>query len=76
MMKSNPSLGKGESDAILSCQRLRERGVDAICALDDKNARKVAKEAKLGVVGVLGLLDAVEDGGLLRPPKNGKSSSM
>ena len=72
LMKNNPKLGKGESDTILSCQRLHERGVDAVCALDDKNARKLAKEAKLGVVGVLGLLDAVEDGGFLSPSKKWK----
>ena len=66
-MVDNPKLGEGESDVILSCQRLREKGVDAVCVLDDKNARKAAKAAGLDVVGVLGLLNAVEDGGFLSP---------
>ena len=42
-MENNPKLGEGESDAILSCQRLREGGVDAVCVLDDKKRAQSGK---------------------------------
>ena len=50
-------MGPGESDVILTWQRLNEKGVDAKCAFDDRRARNEAKNLSVKFTGVLGLLE-------------------
>ena len=43
-----------------------------MCAVDDKDARKAAEAHNLDFIGVRGLLDRLEEVGLLVPSKKGE----
>ena len=58
-------MGIGESEVVLTWQRLKNMGIGAKCALDDRRARNVAKRLGVEFTGVLGLLEELELNGLL-----------
>lgn len=62
-----PRLGRGESEVILSWQYFQRRGTHALCVLDDRYARKVAKVTNVDFTGMLGLLRMLEGSGFLSP---------
>ncbi len=64
-MRRHRRMGLGESEAILTGQRLKNIGVDAKCVLDDLRARKLAKKWGIRFTGMTGLLKEFEDRGLL-----------
>lgn len=68
-------VGLGEAEAIILAQEI---GGDAIVVLDDATARQIATQAGCRVVGLLGLLVAAKQRGLLpsvRPPLDGIRNS-
>lgn len=65
-------MGPGESDVILTWQRLNEKGVDAKCAFDDGRARSEAKNLSVKFTGVLGLLEEFKLRGYLSNAEHGE----
>lgn len=53
----------GECDAILTCIKMRRRGVVARCVLGDKKARVAAGRVGIGRIGLVGLLDELASAG-------------
>ena len=53
-------MGPGETEVIVTWQRLKSMGVDTKCVLDDLRARKAAKKLGVKFTGVLGLLKDLE----------------
>ena len=53
----------GESDAILTCIKMRRRGEGARCVLDEKKARAAAREIGIERVGLAGLLGEMASAG-------------
>lgn len=60
-----PFLGDGEVSVMARAQQLEAEGKSYTCVLDDGNARKVAKKLKLEMTGTLGLLQRLEQRGIL-----------
>ena len=54
--KKSPGLGRGESDVILSYQKLRNGSNEIYCVLDDKIARRKAVQLDIRFTGLLGIL--------------------
>lgn len=53
----------GECDAILTCIKMRRRGVVARCVLGDKKARAAAGRVGIGRIGLVGLLGELASAG-------------
>lgn len=64
-MNSHPSLGEGESEVILHAIESRSRGEAAVCAIDEKAARRIAADLGLVVKGTIGVLRTLRDHGLI-----------
>lgn len=60
-----PSLGPGESEAILSTRRLLDASSEAQCVLDDTAARRIAGRLGVPIVGTIGLIRILERAGLI-----------
>ena len=60
-----PSLGKGESEAILAAKHFVDTGSTTRCVLDEPAARKIAGRLGIPVVGTIGLLRTLETAGLV-----------
>lgn len=56
MRKRHPSFGDGEISVLLSCQDGIFKGDKCRCIIDDMDAKKFAKQNKIEVSGVIGLL--------------------
>ena len=56
LMEKFQGLELGESDAILTCIKMRREGARARCVLDEKGARAVAGQVGISHVGLVGLL--------------------
>jgi len=61
----HPSLGPGESEALLVAFDLRKAGFDVVCILDEKPARHIAETMDLPVKGTLGLLKMLRERDLI-----------
>lgn len=64
-MQSHPSLGEGESEAILLTIEFLSHREDAVCIVDERAARRVAADFGLPVKGTLGVLRTLQDSGLI-----------
>ena len=53
----------GESDAILTCIKMRRAGQEARCVLDDKKARAAARLIGIRHIGLAGLLGELASAG-------------
>ena len=58
-------IGIGESDAILTCIKMRLRGEEACCVLDEKEARAAARRIGIRHIGLAGLLGEIASAGLV-----------
>jgi len=56
-----PYLGIGELDSLLTYDKLLDGNNSIHCVLDDKSARKVAKDRKVSHTGTIGLLRLMEN---------------
>ena len=52
-----PYLGDGELEVILCAMKLRGKGTDCCCVIDDKRARKVAERYDIKCIGTKDLID-------------------
>lgn len=59
--KKSPGLGLGESDVMLSYQKLRKSNSKMYCVLDDKIARRKAAQLDIQFTGLLGLLKRMKE---------------
>ena len=62
----------GESDAILTCMKMRRRGEGARCVLDEKKARAAAREIGIEHVGLAGLLGGMAYAGTVPADEMGR----
>ncbi len=60
-----PSMGRGESEAILWAKHLQDQVFESCCVLDEPAARKVAARLGVSVVGTIGLIRKLEDAALI-----------
>ena len=60
-----PSLGRGESEAILSAKGFLDMSLEAQCILDESPARRIAGRLGVPVVGTIGLIRALEHATLI-----------
>jgi len=58
-------LGKGEISCISLCKELQKEGLDAVCVLDDKQARNSADKLQVRKIGTIGLLKLMVEEGYL-----------
>ena len=63
--KRSPGLGLGESDVMLSYQKLQNDNAGVYCVLDDRIARRVAKQLNIQFTGLLGLLRIMKNRDIL-----------
>lgn len=59
--KNFPGLGLGESDVMLSYQKLQNGNDRMYCILDDKTARRKAAQLNIQFTGLLGLLKRMKE---------------
>ena len=59
--KKFPGLGLGESDVMLSYQKLQDGNDRMYCILDDKTARRKAMQLNIQFTGLLGLLKRMKE---------------
>ena len=64
-MHSHPSLGEGESEVILLALDVRSQRKAAVCIIDERAARRIARDLDLPVKGTLGVLRRLQGSGLI-----------
>ena len=64
-MHSHPSLGEGESEVILLALDVRSQRKAAVCIIDERAARRIARDLDLPVKGTLGVLRTLQGSGLI-----------
>lgn len=67
--------GLGECDAILSCIKMRRRGENARCVLDEKGARAAAAQSGVERVGLVGLLGELLSSGTVTAQEMGRMAT-
>ena len=65
--KKFPGLGLGESDVLLSYQKLQNGNERMYCVLDDKTARRKAAQLNIQFTGLLGLLKLMKERNIIDP---------
>lgn len=65
--KKFPGLGLGESDVMLSYQKLQNSNERIYCILDDKIARRKAAQLNIPFTGLLGLLKRMNERNIIDP---------
>lgn len=65
--KKFPGLGLGESDVMLSYQKLQNSNDRIYCILDDKIARRRAAQLSMPFTGLLGLLKRMKERNIIDP---------
>ena len=63
--KKFPGLGLGESDVMLSYQKLQHGNARVYCVLDDRIARRMATQLNIQFIGLLGLLKMMKERNIL-----------
>ncbi len=64
-MNLHPSLGAGESEAILTAIQFKSAGFDTVCILDERPARHIAQQSGIPIMGTIGIINALMKAGLI-----------
>lgn len=68
-MKRFPNLDEGEIEVLILGMKLKREGKNYFCVFDEGPARKIATEYRIAKKGTIGLLDLLNDLGIIDKKK-------